>query len=201
MSTEQNDGRSQSAMRWRETFLRVVREPEYAEPLQVAAHVGDKTRWTAVLTGAVVSTCGVFGWEAAGKGHRLAVLPEARDEYLTLDVLAFPPATTRWRFPIAAIELENVQNPDRIAYSLWKVLCVRVGLRLVYCYRQQPEEGTALVRTLTAEVIGALDPLVRQHPDGATLVVVGSHADAGTFPYGFFTWWQLDTTGTFRRML
>ena len=53
-------------------------------------------------------------------------------EYLALDVVAFEPAgDRRWRFPIAAVELENSTEHDRVAYSLWKVLCTRASHRVL----------------------------------------------------------------------
>lgn len=36
------------------------------------------------------------------------------------------------------MELENSRDSERIAYSLWKVLCVRAELRIVFCYRSLP---------------------------------------------------------------
>ena len=38
---------------------------------------------------------------------------------------------------LRVIELENSSREDMIAYSLWKVLCVRADLRVVFCYRKQ----------------------------------------------------------------
>ena len=36
--------------------------------------------------------------------------------------------------------------------------------------------------------------------DGTTPVVVGSRSESDTFPYGFFSWWKLDTnTGAFEK--
>jgi len=38
--------------------------------------------------------------------------------------------------------------------------------------------------------------------DGETLVIVGSRNDAGTFPYGFFQAWKLNSnTGRFERFV
>ena len=111
---------------------------------------------------------------------------------------AFAPGQGRWRFPVAAIELENVQHTDRIAYSLWKVLCVRAEVRIVFCYRRNPHEAAPLVRNLTETVVGALDVSGRLALEGETLVVVGSRAEAAVFPYGFFKWWRLElNTGAF----
>ncbi len=89
-----------------------------------------------------------MGWAAAAKGHRLAPLPEPRSEYLSLDAVAFADGGGRWRFPTAVFELENDASEDRIAYSLWKVLCGRAELRAVFCYRRDADEAAPLVRRL-----------------------------------------------------
>jgi hypothetical protein len=142
-----------------------------------------------------------MGWRASAKGHLLKLLPIARCEYLGLDIVAFAENDTRWLFPTAVVELENSSRQDQVAYSLWKVLCVRAALRLVFCYRRQPEDAPKLVRHLRQEVIGAMGLDGRVSLDGQTVVVVGTRDDAGTFPYGFFTWWALDpNTGAFDRI-
>jgi hypothetical protein len=96
------------------------------------------------------------------------------------------------------MEFENSKKDDRIAYSLWKVLCVRSALRVVFCYRKQAAEAPALIHFLRDEVIKAIDPESRLKLGGHTILVVGSRSDAETFPYGFFKWWRLDrNTGQF----
>jgi hypothetical protein len=142
-----------------------------------------------------------MGWRASAKQHLLELLPIARCEYLGLDIVAFAENDKRWLFPTAVMELENSSRQDQVAYSLWKVLCVRAALRLVFCYRRQPEEGPKLVRHLRQEVIGAMGLDGRISLDGQTVVVVGTRDDAATFPYGFFTWWALDpNTAAFDRI-
>jgi hypothetical protein len=115
--------------------------------------------------------------------------------------MAFPEAKTCWRFPEAVMEFENSKDADRIAYSLWKVLCVRSNLRVVYCYRKSASDGPMLVQALRDEVIGAIEPEIQVKLEGRTVIVVGSRGDAETFPYGFFKWWRLDrNTGQFHLM-
>ena len=112
--------------------------------------------------------------------------------------MAFMEGRDRWPFPVAAIELENSRNDDRIAYSLWKVLNLRVKLRAVFCYRPSPAQGPELVRQLGEGVIGSLTIEQRLKIDGDSLVIVGYRNKAETFPYGFFKWWELDyNTGKF----
>jgi hypothetical protein len=114
-------------------------------------------------------------------------------------MMAFTGGKRGWHFPVAVMELENQQELDYIAYSLWKVLCVRADLRVVYCYRRSSDEVADLVRFLHTEVIGSMGIDGRMALGGQTLLVVGSRAEADTFPYGFFKWWELEqNTGLFR---
>ena len=94
-------------------------------------------------------------------------------------------------FPIAAIELENSREDDRVAYSLWKVLCTRAELRIVFCYRKDAAEGNTLVRHLSEQVAQAMGIQERTRIGGETMLIVGSRNESGTFPYGFFKEWQL----------
>lgn len=112
--------------------------------------------------------------------------------------MAFAEGNKRWLFPTAVMELENGQREDSIAYSLWKVLCVRANLRFVFCYRKDASAAPALIQHLRREVIEAMGLHGRLKLDGRTFVVVGSRNEAATFPFGFFKWWELNThTGRF----
>ena len=189
------------ATTWRSTFNDVVQRRQDAEALKHASMRGPLRDWTRLLTGSVVETCEKLGWSASAIGHKLALLPVAQSEYLALDVMAFGDGEKRWRFPKAVIELENSLKDDRIAYSLWKVLCVRADLRVVICYRKTSSEASALVQFLGDEVVGAMGIQGRVALQGQTLVVVGSREESEYFPYGFFKWWRLDgNTGKFHLM-
>lgn len=179
------------AQQWKQAFLTTIRQHEYAVPLQVAAQEG-KQEWTMAMTRAVVATCKVLGWQAAARDHVSDCLPVARSEYLNIDVMAFVPGQKCWRYPIAIIELENQSNDDYIAYDLWKLLCVSADLRIVYCYRTDAQAGSTLATFLAHDVVGALTVQQRTRWPGETMLVIGSHADRTTFPYGFFRWWLLD---------
>jgi hypothetical protein len=176
---------SDLASSWRTTFFQTVRRPEYAALLKAASLQGQLGQWTATLTEVAVSACQALGWHAAAKGHKLTLLPESRHEYLALDVMAFAPGEQRWPFPVAVMELENSQAEDRIAYSLWKVLCVRADLRLVFCYRRMAGTVPALIQFLQDEVIGAMGLSGRVALTGQTVLVVGSLYEVETFPNGF----------------
>jgi hypothetical protein len=178
--------------RWRGAFWRVVSDYDTAQRLRDAAVAERLSDWTRELTSVVVSTCQAMGWQASAKRNALDFLPVRRQEYLALDVMAFPTDTRRWRFPVAVAELENKQPDDVIAYSLWKVLCVRDVLRVVFCYRRLAEHHAALLRHLSDEVVGSLGVERRPKLTGQTLVVIGTRGEHSTFPYGFFKWWELD---------
>lgn len=187
--------------RWQTAFWQVVQQRENSNPLRDAALAGRLGGWTQSLTGVAVAACEVLGWPASAKWHPLDLLPMPRSEYLALDVMAFPAGAQRWQFPVAVFELENSRNDNRIAYSLWKVLCVRAELRVVFCYRRSPDQGAPLVRFLQDEVVKAMPLAERVALAGETLIIVGSRNEAGLFPYGFFRWWRLNTdTGGFEPM-
>jgi hypothetical protein len=178
--------------KWKDAFFPVVSRFEKASLLRESALQENLTDWTKYLTEAVVQTCESIGWQAAAKGSKLDTLPIQHFEYLSLDVVAFSfDPGGKWRYPIAAIELENSREDERIAYSLWKVLCVRSDLRIVFCYR----------RLSGQEIVKALPIEDRMSLKGETYVVIGGRNDSATFPYGFFKWWHLDNnTGNFNVM-
>ena len=98
-------------------------------------------------------------------------------------------------------ELENSREEDRIAYSLWKVLCIRAPLRVVFAYRHDEREGITLINRLTESVIGGLPIDERMALSGETSLVIGSRGEAETFPYGYFKIWTLNAnTGRFERV-
>jgi hypothetical protein len=189
------------AARWFATFMETVRQHQASTQLRDAALRAELGPWTQALTTIVVGTCERMGWKGAARGHRSSLLPVPREEYLSLDAVAFEAAgDRRWRFPIAVFELENSLADDRVAYSLWKVMCVRSQLRVVFCYRQHAAEGSRLVRHLSAEVARAMEIPERTILGGDTLVVAGSRDETTTFPYGFFKEWLFDVNlGRFGR--
>jgi hypothetical protein len=180
---------------WHDAFWQIAQRRPGADRLRDAALAGRLGDWTQSLTGVVVAACEVLGWQASAKWHPLDLLPMqpgGRSEYLALDVMAFPPGARRWQFPVAVFEMENSRTDDRIAYSLWKVICVRAELRAVFCYRRSPDQSAPLVRFLQNEVVKAMPLADRIKLGGETLVVVGSRDESELFPYEFFRWWRLD---------
>ncbi len=169
-----------------------VGSDDYAAELRESSLEGRLGDWTRTLTKAAVVACESIGWLAAAKGHRLAEMPESGEEFLGIDVMAFEENQGLWLFPIAAVELENSRNDDRIAYSLWKVLNVQARLRAVLCYRPSAEDGAGLVRYLGKTVVQSMSLADRTALDGETVIAVGYRNQAETFPYGYFKWWRLN---------
>lgn len=190
------------ADQWFGKFMEMLRHHDASAALRDAALAAELGPWTKALTTIVVASCGEMGWKSAARGHRSGLLPVPRQEYLGLDVVAFEPAgDRRWRFPVAVFELENSLANDRVTYSLWKVLCVRTQLRVVFCYRQDATEGSKLVRHLSSEIAQAINVPERLPLGGETMVVVGSRNESRTFPYGFFKDWLFDLNlGRFGRV-
>lgn len=50
--------------------------------------------------------------------------------------------------PRVVVELENSYNLDKIAYCLWKLLCIRSRLRVLICYQSNCQKIEALRRHL-----------------------------------------------------
>lgn len=190
------------AQNWFNAFMETVKTHEGSTSLREAAERGALKHWTEALTGIVVGTFPKMGWRGAARGHRSELLPVSRSEYLALDVVAFETAgDRRWRFPVGVFELENSPDDDLVAYSLWKILCVRASLRVVFCYRRDASEGAELVRHLADQVVQSMEIPTRTGLAGETLVIVGSRSEAATFPYGFFKDWRLDlNTARFGRV-
>jgi hypothetical protein len=182
--------------------METARHHESAAGLREAALASRLADWTRVLTAVVVGSCGAMEWQAAAKGHQSRLLPVSRQEYLGLDVIAFESdGRKKWRFPVAVFELENSTEDDRVAYSLWKVLCIRAQLRVVFCYRDDGMKGARLVRHLSGELAQAMPVSERASLSGETLLVVGSRDEAKTFPYGFFKDWIYEANiGRFGRV-
>lgn len=106
--------------------------------------------------------------------------------------MAFLPAgdgiAPRWPPPLAVFELEN--QKERAGYSLWKVICIRAPLRVVFAYRNDWEQVRELVRELADDVLGGLTVPERLAIGGELLLITGSRGEGETFPYGFFKIWR-----------
>lgn len=188
---------------WQPAFLNLVQDSDTAVPLKAASLAEDLKTWTTCLTAAVVASCRQLGWMVAAKGHRFDEHPQAGEEYLGIDAMAFPSQVSggRWRMPLAVFELENHRTDNRVAYSLWKVLCLRTDLRVVFAFRRDWEESRQTVDAVCRDVVGSLSPAERMAVAGETVLVIGNRGEGETFPWGYFKWWLLDTNlGRFEKI-
>lgn len=189
---------------WRSSFWDQLQQVDVAEALKIASLGADQGQWTSNLTTAVVKSCEAVGWDAAAKGHPCRRLPKKGQEYLGIDVIALPAAgnnVCRWPMPLAVFELENHRTDERVAYSLWKVLCVRAPLRVVFAYRPDWEQGRQLVSTIGDDVIGNMKPEERTEIAGQTILAIGNRGEGETFPWGYFKFWTLDANlGRFEKI-
>lgn len=92
---------------WQTTFNQIIQTTKFANSLQQAGSKGELATWTKILTEVVVNTCVQIGWQASAKGYPLKIIPISSQEFLTMDVMAFPANSQRWQLPIAVMELEN----------------------------------------------------------------------------------------------
>lgn len=133
-----------------------------------------------------------MGWHAAARGFPSDRLPQAQHEYLGMDVTAFPAATdgaSPWDPPAAVFELENSPKDERVAYSMWKVSCVRTPFAVVFAYRRDWNGVNELVKTLGDQLSAAAQD------SGQTLVLaMGSRERSDTFPWSFFRFWRFRAT-------
>jgi hypothetical protein len=198
MAISVSSNAADAASRWQDAFIAALLPHEVADPLKQAAIGGRLADWTRHLTAVVVKSCESIRWRAAAKGFPLRLLPQVGQEYLGMDLMAFQDdgdesGMRHWRFPTAVFELENSRDDDRVAYSLWKVLCVRAGMRVVFAYRQDWDQARNLIRHLMERVVGTMPIDEREALTGRTMVVLGSRGEGETFPHGYFKMWRLDT--------
>lgn len=179
---------------WYIEFVEVIRTSSIGYPLRDASVAGALKAWTTSLTKAVVLSCERMQWKAAGKSHSLDLLPKAGQEYLSLDVMGFDPASCsgRWPMPIAAFELENHKTDERVAYSLWKLLCVQTKLRVVFAFRPDWDAGRESVRLISQDVIQSLSMQQLHDLAGDTAMIFGNRGSGSHFPDGFFKCYLLD---------
>lgn len=179
---------------WHRAFVEVIRASTLGNPLRDASLASDLKAWTSSLTAAVVQACQSMGWRAAGRKHKLELLPKPGQEYLSLDVMGFDPESMlgRWPMPIAVFELENHRTDDRVAYSLWKVLCVKAQLRVVFAFRTNWAASRDSVTSIAKDVIGSLSTEQLHDLRGETAIVFGNRGEGEVFPDGFFKSWLLD---------
>lgn len=187
---------------WRSSFGDYLSNSSVADSLKAASVAADLASWTSSLTTVILRNCEEMGWIASGRWNPSRRLPKTGKEYLGMDVMAFPQGPEpRWPMPLAVFELENSPTDLRVAYSLWKVLCLRVPLRVVFAYRPDWESSRELITVLAEDVIGGLSAEERMAIVGQTVVAVGNRGEGDTFPWGYFKFWMLNSNlGRFEKI-
>ena len=117
-------------------------------------------------------------------------------EYLNIDALFFknddckdwvsnyPPPV----LPAAAIEMENDYAKEKIAYCLWKIICIRSEIRVVICH-QDNKQKCFLLRQYLEEVLST-KKFVKEKD--SLYVIIGNDACKEGSPweeyYSVFQW-------------
>ena len=108
---------------------------------------------------------------------------EASGEYLNIDAVFIDEAEydlvkgeCKWdpfALPRAVVELENLYADDKISYCLWKILCVRSPIRVLICYKSNPNRVIALKKHLENVIWqGSL----MKGTEGDLLVIIGDES-------------------------
>lgn len=112
---------------------------------------------------------------------------EFSGEYLGIDAIYFNDIdykTVRdpWDpfvLPSAAVELENSHNLMDVSYSLWKLLCVRISVRVLICYQKDERKVDSLRKDLENVIWqGSL----MKGADGNLLIIIGDKSKGKKSP-------------------
>ena len=116
-------------------------------------------------------------------------------EYLNIDALYFADKdyTSDEKEPLVlprvAVELENSYSSDKIAYCLWKLMCIRTALKVLICYQRNEQKIRDLKARLEAVI---LDGKLMEGQDVEVLLLIGnedSHEDTEwNNYYSVFEW-------------
>ena len=77
-----------------------------------------------------------------------------RSEYFNIDLIAYQNDPDNWRKPVLALEHENSQDEDWLAYCIWKLLSIDCDYRILFAYPnpkatvqvQNPEQLEKLIK-------------------------------------------------------
>jgi hypothetical protein len=104
-------------------------------------------------------------------------------EYLGIDALFIDRSQykkvddkSQWNpigFPRAAVEMENHPNEARIFYALWKILCVRVPIRVLICYQPDQIKANSLRKHLQDRIRRGR---LMKRIDGDLLILIGNES-------------------------
>ena len=87
--------------------------------------------------------------------------------------------------PEAVAELENDDDPNKIVYCLWKVLCVRSPIRALVCYQEGANRVSELKRYLE-EVV--LEGELMKGEKGSLYVIIGDESKTKEMKDGKYIW-------------
>lgn len=73
--------------------------------------------------------------------------------------------------PRVAVELENDPSRDKIAYCLWKTMCIRTPIKVLICY-QSNAENVALLKAYLEKVMGNL----MNETDADVIIIIGNES-------------------------
>ena len=137
---------------WAGHFFRSLKVIKYpADPWE-------DSQWTQFMGKVVADVAKNTGCYAAMR-RKKAGKDEYSGEYLNIDAIFFdlesydlPNVPDNWDpfvLPRVVVELENSYDPNKIAYCLWKLLCIRSPLRILICYQKGQGKVQGLRKHLT----------------------------------------------------
>lgn len=144
---------------WLKRFFRTLERAEYPE------NPWNASQWTRFLGDAVDRVSRQMKCRAAMR--RATTRGDERSgEYLNIDAIyfdgdaydaqskAYAAGYDPFVIPRVLVELENAADDDRVAYSLWKLLCVRAPLRVLISHRPRCQGVEKLREHLDAVILG-----------------------------------------------
>ena len=99
----------------------------------------------------------------------------------------------RYVLPVVVVEHENSTNTDKVAYCLWKILCIRSPVKVLICY-QRNKEDIALLRQKLEDVIWKESLMTGSNSD--LLIIIGDESifeDSEWRDYFNFFEWRNDS--------
>jgi len=175
-----------SGREWLESFKKhyECKIEDYEEGLK--GHKEEGGEWTSFIVSRVIGAVGEdFGCYVVSRGKQKA---GESGEYLNIDALFLDESVAPILYnakseyddprilPKAAIEHENLYDPDKISYCLWKILCVRAVVRVLICY-QKNESKVGELKRLLEKIIRAGE--LMEGEDGDLLVIIANEKNGG----------------------
>ena len=163
---------------WLKYFAQVI---ESERELRKQSGLGTSPKdsdWTSFMQGVMNTVADMMNCEVT----HLRPKDKARSgEYLSIDAFfvdkeAFQNKAVDYDpfvLPRAIVELENSYNINKISYCLWKILCVRVPIRVLICYQSNSGKVKELRQHLEKVV---QDGQLMKDDNGDLLVIIGDES-------------------------